>query len=267
VNDLLPLRRANLGIAMESGSAATRGAADLVLLGDMFAVLPKAVVEGQRILAAMEATLIILLARTFYVLLIVAGAALLGLPFPFTPRQNSLLAFATVGIPLIVLALWVPPRRSPRNLILETLRISIPVSFAVAALALPVYAAAVAAGGSVNETQSVLTTITVFCGLGVLPLIYPAEPDPGMSRERRAWPWLLSGIMAVVYIVLLEIDLARDFYQLTPLAPATIGLLLVLGIVWTAAVHLIRRTHIVLAAENVLIDLAQRAWAARPRRG
>ncbi len=100
VNDLLPLRRANLGIAMESGSAATRGAADLVLLGDAFAVLPKAVVEGQRILAAMEATLIILLARTFYVLLIVVGAALLDLPFPFTPRQNSLLAFADRGHPI-----------------------------------------------------------------------------------------------------------------------------------------------------------------------
>jgi cation-transporting ATPase E len=266
VNDLLPLRRANLGIAMESGSAATRGAADLVLLGDAFAVLPKAVVEGQRILAAMEATLIILLARTFYVLLIVAGAALLGLPFPFTPRQNSLLAFATVGIPLIVLALWVPPRRSPRNLVLETLRISIPVSFAVAALALPVYAAAVDAGGSVAETQSVLTTITVFCGLGLLPLIYPAEPDPGMSRERRVWPWLLSAVMAVVYIVLLEIPFAREFYQLVPLEPATIGLLLGLGITWTVAVHLVRRTHVVLAAENVLIGLAQRLWAARPRR-
>ena len=250
---------------MESGSAATRGAADLVLLGDAFAVLPKAVVEGQRILAAMEATLIILLARTFYVLLIVVGAALLDLPFPFTPRQNSLLAFATVGIPLIVLALWVPPRRSPRSLVLETLRISIPVSFAVVALALPVYAIAVRAGGTVSDAQSVLTTITVFCGLGLLPLIYPAEAEPGMSRERRLWPWLLSGIMAAVYIVFLEIPAARDFYQVSPLEPVTIGVLLALGIVWTVVVHLIRRTHVVLAAENVLIDFVQRSWAARPR--
>ena len=102
VNDLLPLRRAQLGIAMESGSAATRGAAALVLLGDAFGVLPRAVVEGQRIIAAMQATLVLLLSRTFYVLLIVAAAAMAGLPFPLTPRQNSILAFATVGIPLTV---------------------------------------------------------------------------------------------------------------------------------------------------------------------
>ncbi len=113
VNDILSLRRANLGIAMESGSAAARGVADLVLLHDAFGVLPKAVIEGQRIVAAMEATLILLLSRTFYVLLIIAGAALLGLPFPLTPRQNSVLAFATVGIPLVVLALWVPPDACP----------------------------------------------------------------------------------------------------------------------------------------------------------
>ncbi len=256
VNDLLPLRRAQLGIAMESGSAATRGAADLVLLGDAFAVLPKAVVEGQRILAAMEATLIILLARTFYVLLIVAGAALAGLPFPFTPRQNSALALATVGIPLIVLALWVPPRRAPRNLVFETLRISIPASFAVAALALPVYAAAVDSGATRAETQSVLTTLTVFCGLGLLPLIYPAEPDPDMSRLMRAWPWLLSVLMALVYVVILELPIARDFYELVPLEPRTIGALVGLAVAWTAAIHLIRRTHVVRAAEDVLIAAA-----------
>jgi cation-transporting ATPase E len=46
VNDVLSLKQANLGIAMESGSAATRGVADLILLGDTFeallAALPKA---------------------------------------------------------------------------------------------------------------------------------------------------------------------------------------------------------------------------------
>ena len=36
VNDVLSLKKANLGIAMESGSAATRGVADIVLLDDSF---------------------------------------------------------------------------------------------------------------------------------------------------------------------------------------------------------------------------------------
>ena len=48
------------------------------------------------LVAAMAATLTVLLARTFYVLLVIIGAAVLQLPFPFTPRQNSLLAMVTV---------------------------------------------------------------------------------------------------------------------------------------------------------------------------
>ncbi|HSW42057.1 MAG TPA: HAD-IC family P-type ATPase, partial [Patescibacteria group bacterium] len=156
VNDILSLRRANLGIAMESGSAAARGVSDLVLLRDNFAILPRAIIEGQRIVAAMEATLVLLLARTFYVLLIIAGAALLGLPFPITPRQNGVLAFATVGVPLMLLALWVPPRRLPRNLLGEALRVTIPASLGVVALALPVYALMIWGGADVREAQTVL---------------------------------------------------------------------------------------------------------------
>ena len=70
----------------------------------------------------MGATLTVLLARTFYVLLIIVGASLLELPFPFTPRQNSVLALVTVGVPILVLALWVKPVPSRRGLLVQTLR-------------------------------------------------------------------------------------------------------------------------------------------------
>ncbi len=260
VNDLLPLRRAQLGIAMESGSPATRGAADLVLLGDAFGVLPRAVVEGQRIIAAMEATLVLLLSRTFYVLLIVAGAALLGLPFPMTPRQNSVLAFATVGIPLIVLALWVPPRRLPSSLLGETLRISIPASLAVTVLALPLYAYVLGSNASLDEARTSLTTITVFCGLGLLPLIRPSREE-GAGRFLRAWPWLLSAAMLVVYVAILQIPLARDFYELTPVPVEVLIPLIGMGAAWTLLVHLIRATGVVRRAEDRLGAIAGRSLA------
>ena len=260
VNDILSLRRANLGIAMESGSAAARGVADLVLLRDEFAVLPKAVIAGQRIVAAMEATLILLLSRTFYVLLIIAGAALLGLPFPLTPRQNSVLAFATVGIPLIVLALWVPPRRLPRSLLRETLRVSIPASLGVVLVALPLYAVTIQRGVPVLEAQSILTSLTVFCGLGLLPLISSGAREAGTGRLVRSWPWLLAGVMLVVYLVMIEIPPLRDFYELTPLPLAEIAALLVIAAAWTIAVHVIRRTGVVGDVEDALWATLVGAW-------
>ena len=54
VNDVLALKRANLGIAMQDGSQATRSVADIVLLNNSFAVLPETLTEGQRILNGMQ---------------------------------------------------------------------------------------------------------------------------------------------------------------------------------------------------------------------
>ena len=171
VNDVLPLRGADLAVAMASGSAATRAAADLVLLGDAFAVLPRAVVEGRRIVAAMQATLILLLSRTFAVLFIVAAAALLALPFPITPRQNAVLALLTVGAPLILLVLWVPPSRTPPHLLRHTLGTSIPAAAALALLCLGAFGWALSAGATDQVARTILTSMAVFGGLGLLPLI------------------------------------------------------------------------------------------------
>jgi cation-transporting ATPase E len=263
VNDILPVRSADVGIAMQSGSPATRGVADLVLLRDDFAVLPEAIRDGQRIVAAMTATLVVLLARTFYVLLIVIGAALLALPFPLTPRQNSILAFVTVGVPIIVLALWVEARPVRGSLLGQTLRVSIPVSLGVAVVALPIYAAAVLGGAPVDVARTILTTAASFMGIGLLILI-PLAND--VSGRLRLPPWgrtgLLMGAMAVVYVVILSVPFGRDFFELEPLpAPLVLGLGLIAA-VWTMVVLLIRRNGIV----QRIIDRLLGAYRAARRR-
>jgi len=52
VNDVLALKKASLGIAMQSGSSAARNVADMILLNDSFAALRPAFQEGQRIIGA-----------------------------------------------------------------------------------------------------------------------------------------------------------------------------------------------------------------------
>jgi len=267
VNDILSLRRADLGIAMESGSPATRGVADLVLLGDAFGVLPRAVIEGQRIVAAMEATLVLLLSRTFYVLLVIAGTALLALPFPITPRQNSVLAFVTVGIPLVVLAIWVPPRRLPGSLLGETLRVSIPASLAVVAIALPFYAATIAGGTPVHEARTLLTTLTVFCGLGLLPLIGSGARETESGRLVRWWPWALAAIMLALYLAMVQVPFLRHFYELAPIDGAVLVRLLAVTAAWTVAVHLVRLSGLVGRVEDAIWAAIGRAWRRARRSG
>ncbi len=242
VNDILSLRRANLGIAMESGSSATRGVADIVLVGDQFAVLPRAVVEGRRIVAAMEAVLILLLTRTFAMLLLLTGAALAGLPVPITPRQNSILAFAAVGLPLLVVAVRIPPRRPPRSLLAETLRISIPVGIAAAVTALPVFAWLLAQDVALGEARTMVTTLMIFIGLGVLPLVLAGSRRDGGARVPGRWPWVLAGQMLLAYLVVLEVPPLRAFFGLEPLGLDVIAALLAGAVLWTLVVHAVRAT-------------------------
>jgi ATPase, P-type (transporting), HAD superfamily, subfamily IC len=82
VNDVLSLKKADIGIAMNSGSQATRGVADIVLLNDSFAALPPAFLEGQRIVNGMQDIVRLFLVRVFYMALIILGGGCdwIGLP-------------------------------------------------------------------------------------------------------------------------------------------------------------------------------------------
>jgi cation-transporting ATPase E len=257
VNDILPVRTADVGVAMQSGSPATRGVADLVLVRDDFSILPEAIRDGQRIVAAMAATLTVLLARTFYVLLIIVGASLLQLPFPFTPRQNSILAFITVGVPILVLALWVKPGPSRSGILGQTLRISIPLSLGVVAVALPVYATALLNGASADAARTMLTTVASFMGIGALILI-PVAADVSGRVRMPAWmrTVILVGVLTIAYLVVLSTEGGRSFFQLSPLPFEIVASLIVIAGAWTWAVLHIHRTRVVQRA----IDLLIAAW-------
>ncbi len=265
VNDILPVRTADVGVAMQSGSPATRGVADLVLVRDDFSILPEAIRDGQRIVAAMAATLTVLLARTFYVLLIIVGASVLELPFPFTPRQNSILAFITVGVPIVVLALWVRPGPSRAGLLLQTLRISVPLSLGVVAVALPVYAVSLFNGASADAARTILTTLASFLGIGALTLIPIAADERGRVRM-PAWVRLaaLVGSMVGLYLVVLSTTPGRSFFQLAPLPWEIVATLLVVAATWTAAAIAIHHTRIVQRGIDVLIAGWRRCSTRRP---
>ena len=114
VNDVLSLKKANLAIAMGSGSQATRGVADLVLMQDSFGAVAQAVEEGQRILNGMQDILKLFLTRIATVGLVVVSS-LVVITFPIELRNASALTVFTVGIPSALLALWAQPGKRVRE--------------------------------------------------------------------------------------------------------------------------------------------------------
>ncbi|HMQ27534.1 MAG TPA: HAD-IC family P-type ATPase, partial [Acidimicrobiales bacterium] len=66
VNDVLALKDADIGIAMGSGSSASRAAAQLVLLDGRFATMPGVVAEGRRVINNIQRVANLFLTKTTY---------------------------------------------------------------------------------------------------------------------------------------------------------------------------------------------------------
>ena len=113
VNDVIALKEAKVGIAMQNGSQAARGVADLILLNDSFAALPYAFREGQRIINGMHDILRVFMVRILSKAFIIAIIGSLG-GFPFAPRQASYLSFVGAGLPAAFLAAWAIPGPVPK---------------------------------------------------------------------------------------------------------------------------------------------------------
>jgi magnesium-transporting ATPase (P-type) len=106
VNDILPIKRADLGIAMGEGSAATRTVAGLVLENNSFDLLPATLDEGRTILSNLRrAAKLFLLKNVYMLLLIVVGFGVLRLDFPCQPQQVTLLDALTLGGPAFLIML------------------------------------------------------------------------------------------------------------------------------------------------------------------
>lgn len=138
VNDVLSLKKASLGIAMQSGSSATRNVADMVLLNDSFEALRPAFSEGRRIISGMSSALYLFLARSLTTTLLIVAVTMVGLSFPFDPSQVALTTF-TVGIPAFFLTLWAKPRTLEPDILLKLVRFVIPVAILTMLLGVGLY--------------------------------------------------------------------------------------------------------------------------------
>lgn len=108
VNDVLALKDADIGVAMGSGSPASRAVAQIVLLNNRFATLPHVVGEGRRVIGNIERVANLFLTKTVYsvlLALLVGIECLIAIPlrrdpllFPFQPIHVTIAAWFTIGI-------------------------------------------------------------------------------------------------------------------------------------------------------------------------
>jgi cation-transporting P-type ATPase E len=235
VNDVLALKDADLGIAMGSGSAASRAVAELVLLDGRFATMPAVMAEGRRVIANIERVAKVFVTKTVYATVLALAVGMAGLAFPFLPRHLTLISSLTIGIPGFFLALEPNTRRATPGFVRRTLAFAAPAGLAAAACTLVAYQVADVA--DVPQDQARTTATLALAGLGLVVLGLAARP---LSPLRR----LLLVAMAAGFAVVLAVPWLREFFALdlppAPVALAAAGLVALLGAALTVVVLRLR---------------------------
>lgn len=108
VNDTPALKRADIGLALGSGTDAARAVADLVMLNDSFSIIVAAIKQGRVILDNIKKTLTYLLADSFSEMLLIMGSIILGLPLPILPAQILWVNLVSDALPAMSLVFEKP---------------------------------------------------------------------------------------------------------------------------------------------------------------
>ena len=229
VNDVLALKSADLGIAMGSGSGATRTVAQIVLVDNRFATMPGVVAEGRRVLANIERVSDLFLTKSFYATALAIMTAIVTLPYPFLPRHSTVVNALTIGIPAFLLALMPNAQLFQPGFVRRVLRWAVPAGLVCAVAAMSSYGldlvisrgrvadGTIAADDVVVEAR-VAATITLFLAAWWVVVLVSRPLDP----LRVA----IVAAMATGFVLVLAIPPVSRFFALS-LGPDRDGLVAV----------------------------------------
>jgi cation-transporting ATPase E len=204
VNDAMAVKDADLGIAMGAATAVTKAVSRIVLLDNRFDRLPDVLALGRRVIANVERVANIFLTKTVYGIVFALVSAIALVPFPFLPRQLTLVSSLAIGIPSFFLALAPNSRIYTPGVLRRVLWYSIPSGLIVAATCLAAFLPLLA-WVPVDRARSA-TTITLFCvSLWIVCVL--ARP---LTLPRLA---LIGGVSAAMLLACV-IPFTRSFFMM-----------------------------------------------------
>ena len=207
VNDIPALKLADIGIAMNTATPATKAISQLVLLDGRFDRMPNVVAEGRRVIANMERVSALFVTKTVYAAVFALTIGLSGSIFPFLPRQMSLVSELTIGLPAFFLSFRAADAPCRPGYLQRVLRFALPAGFAAAFVTLTAYwiARSALVDATLQQARTASTIALVIFAFWVLYVL--------MTPVDRLDAILLSSLVAV-FAVTLAIGPIRRFYRL-----------------------------------------------------
>jgi cation-transporting ATPase E len=198
VNDVLALKNADIGIAMNNAAPATKAVAEMILLDGKFSHLPLAITQGRRVIGNLERVAHIFLAKNVMSVFSIISVAAFSQPFPFLPRQMTLVSTLAIGIPAFFLAMRNSAHRYTSGFLSRALKFSLPSGIAIGSAVVIVDMAARDASG----------TAASICALGAFFWIVCILARPWTMRTA-----LVLAAMIVVSVVAFSVQTLTEFFS------------------------------------------------------
>lgn len=242
VNDVLALKDADIGVAMGSGSPASRAVAQIVLLDNSFGTLPYVVAEGRRVIGNIERVANLFLTKTVYsvLLALLVGLAGLGsklfgadpLLYPFQPIHVTIAAWFTIGIPAFILSLAPNYERAQPGFARRVVSGALPSGLVVGAATfisyLSDYHGRVASAQQQTQASTAALITLLITALWVLAVV---------ARPYQWWKVALVIASGLAYLVIFSLPLAREKFLLDPSNVVVTSTAVGIGILGAAAVE------------------------------
>ena len=221
VNDVQALKRADLGIAMGSGSPSSRSVARVVLLDSSFSSVPRILAEERRVIANIERVAKLFVTKTVYAALLAVAVVVTSVPYPFFPRHLTIVSTLTIGVPGFFLAFAAGAPRATPGFTRRVLRFTVPAGLIAAGATFASYLVARAEPGTTLAEARTAALLGVFgLAVGVLVLV---------CRPLNAVRVVMIVVMGGSFVLLFAVGLSRRVFALD--VPGTAVLAQVAGIV------------------------------------
>lgn len=196
VNDVLALKEADCGVAMNSGADAARNISEIVLLDSNFDSMPKIVMEGRRTINNVERSATLFLSKTIYASLLALLFLFINYAYPFIPIQMTLINSLTIGIPAFILALEPNKSRIKGKFLVNVISKAIPSGITTVVNILLLVLLASLLKLPTEQTSTCAVIITAYTAL---LLIYRISKP--LNFLRTSLLVLLTSIFALAFII------------------------------------------------------------------
>ena len=156
------------------------------------------------------------IAKSIYAFLLIVATNMLGLEFPFLPRQGSVTALLTLGIPAVFISISIPPPDAGRDFTRNVLRFALPAAASLAASAAIVHLLVEGLLGRSTEEARTLVSLTI----GVVGVLYVLEVlgfegASWRSLTRPVMTTLLAAALIGVLVLTVFVEPLRTFFDFT----------------------------------------------------